>query len=755
MHSRSLRTTVLGLTAFLALAGAAPATAGDRDLDGIDDAVDNCLWQPNPGQRDTDDDGFGNFCDADLTGDFWVSVADFPPFYDAYLAEPGSHPEADFNGDGAVNTTDFLMLVDAFQSEPGPGALGDGDDTVVCDGLGGCRIPALAGVAIDARESDMVWHPDGSLRVRGDVSIPTPAGDILLPGADLSIDPGVSLVGTAFKPDHAIGLLEGMSTLGGDARVQLSLARGRHLGDAVEVPLQPDAVYVVFESGDIRRERIGDFQVTLPGSGWKLVLDPTDPFLYLGGEVVAIVPSGRGIDLQEVAAGFGVSLSGRIPFRVDAVEAITETFPDLEGDLTTYARGSLGPIPVGFEGFSVIELDPDDDGHPMLGGDASTGRDYRVGLDGQVSLDLGIVPGLSLSLGTISGSLISSHTSATSANPRTEHWISGRLPDVEDLGGLTRDLFQIPDEESAFVVYLSETPGRNFFRMASESEILVDTQRLAQPHGVDFTFAQLTRTQLDVDARAIELVGESDSAFLHPDVLFTERQRSRLTLPWSDAQSYEFRLDARAEIAGVSLRDYGLRLTQDVFQHWGRLETPNFTYTLRGEYGVNGPSLEGTYARALPYDYVSVEAAIDLAGRIAAQEDVIALAERDYQIEVAALLDAERELERRSVALDAARATLASAQRRLSSAQANLDVQLNYSCGTCAWYDAPCWIRVGVCEASRPAIRAAAHAGVESARAGVRFAQIGVTAAQAPIQGLELAVGNAARAATRADARAD
>ena len=48
----------------------------DADADGVFDSVDNCLTVANADQRDTDGDGYGNVCDADLTGDCIVNVSD-------------------------------------------------------------------------------------------------------------------------------------------------------------------------------------------------------------------------------------------------------------------------------------------------------------------------------------------------------------------------------------------------------------------------------------------------------------------------------------------------------------------------------------------------------------------------------------------------------------------------------------------------------------------------------------------------------
>ncbi|MEM6641282.1 MAG: family 16 glycosylhydrolase, partial [Pseudomonadota bacterium] len=48
----------------------------DADGDGVFDSLDNCQDVPNADQRDTNADGFGNACDADLTGDCFVNFGD-------------------------------------------------------------------------------------------------------------------------------------------------------------------------------------------------------------------------------------------------------------------------------------------------------------------------------------------------------------------------------------------------------------------------------------------------------------------------------------------------------------------------------------------------------------------------------------------------------------------------------------------------------------------------------------------------------
>lgn len=92
---------------------------GDADLDGVNNDVDNCTNVPNPNQRDTDGDGFGNFCDADLNNDCVVNPVDLGIFRTFFFMM--GDLDADFNGDGQVNPQDLGILRSLFFQEPGPG----------------------------------------------------------------------------------------------------------------------------------------------------------------------------------------------------------------------------------------------------------------------------------------------------------------------------------------------------------------------------------------------------------------------------------------------------------------------------------------------------------------------------------------------------------------------------------------------------------------------------------------------------------
>ncbi len=91
----------------------------DTDADGVDDLSDNCILVANAGQIDTDSDGFGNLCDADLNNDCITNVVDLGIFKSVFFS---ADPDADFNADGVVNVLDLGIMKAGFFVPPGPSA---------------------------------------------------------------------------------------------------------------------------------------------------------------------------------------------------------------------------------------------------------------------------------------------------------------------------------------------------------------------------------------------------------------------------------------------------------------------------------------------------------------------------------------------------------------------------------------------------------------------------------------------------------
>ncbi len=91
----------------------------DTDGDGVFDGVDNCSAVANSDQRDTNNDGYGNACDADLNNDCVVNVVDLGILRAVFFS---ADPDADFNGDGVVNVVDLGWMRLGFFMAPGPSA---------------------------------------------------------------------------------------------------------------------------------------------------------------------------------------------------------------------------------------------------------------------------------------------------------------------------------------------------------------------------------------------------------------------------------------------------------------------------------------------------------------------------------------------------------------------------------------------------------------------------------------------------------
>jgi len=129
---RSLKTFhgVLISSALIGWAGL--AWAADADGDGIDDSVDNCTAAANADQTDTDQDGFGNACDADLDNDGVVGGSDFEIVVASFGSADGDAnfvPAADHDGDGVIAGSDYGFQTSRSGLPVGPSGLACADAT--------------------------------------------------------------------------------------------------------------------------------------------------------------------------------------------------------------------------------------------------------------------------------------------------------------------------------------------------------------------------------------------------------------------------------------------------------------------------------------------------------------------------------------------------------------------------------------------------------------------------------------------------
>lgn len=103
----------------------AMTTVADTDDDGVVDPLDNCTDVANADQRDTDSDGIGSLCDADLDGSCVVNFVDLKLLKAVFFSDDA---DADLDGSGTVNFGDLNIMKAAFFGAPGPSGISN-----VCD----------------------------------------------------------------------------------------------------------------------------------------------------------------------------------------------------------------------------------------------------------------------------------------------------------------------------------------------------------------------------------------------------------------------------------------------------------------------------------------------------------------------------------------------------------------------------------------------------------------------------------------------
>jgi hypothetical protein len=113
----------------LRVASPAGPDPADLDGDGVPSRRDNCSAIPNPRQRDTDGDGFGNLCDPDLDNDGTVTTSwgqrplgDLDRIARA-IAQRSYQPDYDLDGDQQVDAADLSLAQMWLFLPPGPSGL--------------------------------------------------------------------------------------------------------------------------------------------------------------------------------------------------------------------------------------------------------------------------------------------------------------------------------------------------------------------------------------------------------------------------------------------------------------------------------------------------------------------------------------------------------------------------------------------------------------------------------------------------------
>ncbi len=123
LSSAALLTLVFTL---VSVAGPTCPPGGDADGDGACEFLgeDNCSAVANPGQRDDDEDGYGNICDWDTSQDCIIGGPDladtFARLFDANPWTPKNRGAYDVSEDNVVGGPDLAAIFDNLFGNVGP-----------------------------------------------------------------------------------------------------------------------------------------------------------------------------------------------------------------------------------------------------------------------------------------------------------------------------------------------------------------------------------------------------------------------------------------------------------------------------------------------------------------------------------------------------------------------------------------------------------------------------------------------------------
>lgn len=128
----NLVSTIRSLGTFSLIIGLGMSSSGalaepsDLDGDGVRDNKDNCLLVANPNQLDYDNDGFGDYCDADYDNDGIVWHTDYSALAISWLSVKGDENyrrTIDCDNDEFIFSTDYSLLMRSYGHTPGPSGL--------------------------------------------------------------------------------------------------------------------------------------------------------------------------------------------------------------------------------------------------------------------------------------------------------------------------------------------------------------------------------------------------------------------------------------------------------------------------------------------------------------------------------------------------------------------------------------------------------------------------------------------------------
>jgi hypothetical protein len=333
--------TLIGITFLATVTACGPEGPGTNEPDPEDDLPPASYDAKTP---DDDNDGVPaeqDFCPGSVEG---AAVDEHGCSVNQDIARtlvPDQLALADIDGDGVSTKTEGMLAALPPSRVRQRGFVG----FVAARTQGGP-------VILFAHENSVSEADSDTFDVEGDVAVASADGFLIMTDADLRLNLNEAgdvrgITGVANVPLPEFGLLGGAG-VSGFAQAVVGLGRGNNLADEFDAPLDRGRDYLYFNLQASCAITVADFELGKDAPGATVIYDPTDPFLFMRGELVGLGSLGP---LEDV--GVGMSFGGHIPWEADVMP---ERFEKFDGHIYLEGALSISSIPIAFEGEGVMRL---------------------------------------------------------------------------------------------------------------------------------------------------------------------------------------------------------------------------------------------------------------------------------------------------------------------------------------------------------------------------------------------------------------
>lgn len=416
--------------------------------------------------------------------------------------------------------------------------------------------------------------------VAGDLTLQTPLGPMTLANGSLVLE---------WAPDHN----DGIKPLRGDVDVSfpklgalsdfvdppVHASIGEDLGakiTATDLPINADRPYLFFDVGAGFSAAAGPISFAAPGGkAGRLYIDPTDPSVYVDGNLFGLGDIGQFSDM-----GVGLWARGLIPFTPVSTWGIETKVGNLKGHV--YAKGTytLARYPISIDGELFANVDPDGDGRSIFNGQSS---EYEMGANGTLNISADFLQFFTFKFPVAKATLGARLTAAEKyvdfsgvADP-DDKWLPTVLP--LRLGGRVKVAGLIHGDVVQSYV-------------KAEGEYLLETTMMNDLLDLGLQDITLASATMNVDKTGFRVTGKATTPFasqlkskgqLTADAFFADRP-----------DTWYVKLNGHVEVLRILLAAAESRLSpQGLFAH-GAFKTPISSVDLDGQITKTGATLSGS-----------------------------------------------------------------------------------------------------------------------------------------------------------------